>query len=58
MAKREKKLAFAEHPLTASEKADIIEQGFKIVDVRFKPEKLPEGAKVFMKPKAEEKGKK
>ena len=55
MAKREKKVAFAEHPLTQEEKEAITNKGFKIVDIRYKPEKLPEGAKVFekSKPKAE-----
>lgn len=58
MSRREKRIAFVEHPLTKDEKWDIIDQGYQIIDVRFKPEKLPEGAKVFMKPKKEEKAKK
>lgn len=55
MAIRERKIAFAEHPLTQDEKYALIDKGFKIVDVRFAPEKLPDGAKMFLKekPKAE-----
>ena len=56
MARREKKIAFVEHPITQDEKHDILDQGFKIVDLKFAPEKLPEGAKVFKK--AEPKAKK
>ena len=47
----EKKLAFVEHPITKEEKFAITSRGFKILDIRCKPEKLPEGAKVFEKPK-------
>lgn len=53
MSRREKKIAFVEHPITFTEKDAIIDKGFKIVDIRFAPEKLPEGAKKFEKPKAE-----
>jgi len=53
MSRREKKIAFVEHPITFAEKDAIIDKGFKIVDIRFAPEKLPEGANKFEKPKAE-----
>lgn len=49
--KREKPIAFVEHPITEDEKFDIVSKGFRIVDIRFAPEKLPEGAKKFEKPK-------
>lgn len=52
MARRPKKIAFVEHPVSDDQKDEITSKGFKIVDVRYKPEKLPEGAEVFMKPKA------
>lgn len=51
MAIREKKIAFAEHPLTQDEKYAITDKGYKIVDIRFAPKELPEGAKLFKKPK-------
>lgn len=47
----EKKLAFVEHPVSPEEKFKITSQGFKIIDLRYKPKDLPEGAKVFEKPK-------
>ncbi|AZU97867.1 hypothetical protein [Vibrio phage LP.2] len=50
--KRQKPVAFVEHPITDDEKFEITSKGFKIVDLKYKPEKLPEGAKVFEKPKA------
>jgi len=51
MARREKKIAFVEHPITQDEKLDIIDQGYQIVDIKFAPAKLPEGAKLFPKEK-------
>lgn len=47
----EKKLAFVEHPITKQEKFDITSKGFKIVDIKYAPDKLPDGAKKFEKPK-------
>ncbi len=47
----QKPIAYVEHPITKKEKFDIVSKGFKILDIRCKPEKLPEGAKVFEKPK-------
>lgn len=46
-----KPVAFVEHPITAQEKFDITSKGFKIVDIKFAPNKLPEGAKLFKKEK-------
>ena len=55
MAKREKKIAFVEHPITSDEKWAIIEQGYQIVDLRFAPDELPKGAKVIKKSDAKAK---
>ena len=46
------KTAFVEHPISRAEKKQLNIKGFKVVDVRFKPEKLSDGDKVIMKPKA------
>jgi hypothetical protein len=46
------KTAFVEHPISKAEKQQLNIKGFKVVDVRFKPEKLSDGDKVIMKPKA------
>ena len=51
MSRRVKPTAFAEHPLTADEKFEITSAGFKIVDIKFMPEKLAEGDKALKKPK-------
>lgn len=51
MARRIKPVAFVEHPLTADEKFEITSKGFKIVDIKFTPEKLSEGDKVIKKAK-------
>ena len=48
-------IAYCEHPLTKAEKAKIRKEGFKIIDVRFKPEKIADGDKVFNKPKPKSK---
>ena len=44
-------IAYVEHPVTKEEKRKYNKDGFVVVDVKFKPEKLGEGDKVFMKPK-------
>jgi len=51
MSRRIKPVAFCEHPLTADEKFELTSAGFKIVDIKFMPEKLSEGDKAFKKPK-------
>ena len=58
MSRREKKIAFVEHPITKEEKWDIIDQGYQIIDIKFAPEKLPEGARLFKKEVKEPKAKK
>ena len=45
-------IAYVEHPVTTKEKAEYRKKGFeKILDIRYKPEKLEEGDKAFPKPK-------
>ena len=44
--------AYVEHPVSKDEKKKYMQKGFKVIDVKFKPEKLEDGDKVFMKPKA------
>ena len=44
-------IAYVEHPLTKEEKAKYRKEFDKILDIRFKPEKLEEGDKEFKKPK-------
>lgn len=46
------KVAYVEHPITKAEKKAFNMEGFKVVDIRFKPEKLEAGDKVVEKPKA------
>ena len=55
MTRRNKPVAFCEHPLTADEKFELTSAGFKIVDIKFMPEKLNEGDKAFKKPKPKDK---
>lgn len=43
-------IAYCEHPLTKEEKNNIRREGFKIVDILFKPEKLADGDKIVTKP--------
>lgn len=40
-------IMYVSHPVTPELKADIRKQGYKIVDVRFKPDELPDGDKVY-----------
>ena len=45
-------IAYVKHPIEKSEVDKIRKQGFKVVDVKFKPEKLEAGDKDFTeKPK-------
>lgn len=50
-------IAYVEHPITKEEKAKYRKDFDKVIDIRFKPEKLADGDKVFTKskPKAEPK---
>lgn len=45
-------IAYVEHPITQEEKAKYRKDFDKVIDIKFKPEKLAEGDKVFEKPKA------
>ena len=38
---------YVSHPVTPDLKADIRKQGYKIVDIRFRPDELPDGHKVY-----------
>lgn len=51
MSRRIKPVAFAEHPLTADEKYELTSKGFKVVDIKFAPEKLADGDKLVKKAK-------
>lgn len=44
-------IAYVEHPITKEEKRAYNQKGFTVVDARFKPNKIGEDDKVFMKPK-------
>lgn len=45
------KIAYVEHPVSTDDKKKLNKDGFKVVDLKFKPDILPEGAKVVEKPK-------
>lgn len=47
-------IAFVEHPCSTEEKKKYMLKGFKVIDVKFKPQKLEDGDKVFMKPKVKQ----
>ncbi len=51
-------IAYVEHPVSKAQKVELKQKGFKILDIRFKPEELEKGDKVFEKPKAEKKDEK
>lgn len=40
-------IMYVSHPVSPELKASIRKQGFRIVDIRFKPEVLPDGHKVY-----------
>lgn len=44
------KTAYEKHPVTAERKAELVAQGFKIIDAKFKPDDVP--TKVRRKRKA------
>lgn len=39
------KIAYEKHPVTAERKAKLIRDGFKIIDIRFKPDNETKGGK-------------
>lgn len=45
-------IAYVEHPISVDEKKKYRKDFDKVIDIKFKPEKLAEGDKVFEKPKA------
>jgi len=54
------KTAYLQHPLSKDRKKEFMGKGFKILDLRFKPEKLEDGDHadaVKAKAKADTKGK-
>ncbi|AUR89743.1 hypothetical protein NVP1132O_07 [Vibrio phage 1.132.O._10N.222.49.F8] len=52
-------IAYVKHPISKEEVTKIRSQGFKVIDVRFKPEKLEDGDKDFTeKPKRKPRAKK
>jgi len=40
-------IAYAKHPLSQVDKARLKKDGYKILDIRFKPETLEKGDKIF-----------
>lgn len=42
-------IAYVEHPVTPKQKVELKKQGFKILDVQFKPKKIGGDDKVIMK---------
>ena len=48
-------IAYVEHPCTTEEKKSYNQQGFKVRDIRYAPEKLGEKDKKFPKPKGDKK---
>ena len=47
----ENPIAYVEHPVTKEEKKKIRSRGFKVVDARYRPEKIRKVDKIMMKPK-------
>lgn len=47
------KIAYEPHPVTPERKAELRSQGYKILDVAFKPADFEEAPKRGRKPKAE-----
>lgn len=44
-------VAYVEHPLSKEDKKKYLKDFDKVVDIKFAPEKLPDGDKVFKKAK-------
>ena len=47
-------IAYVEHPVSKTEKAEYRKKFDKIIDIQFAPKELEKGDKKFAKPKAEE----
>lgn len=45
------KIAYAKHPLAKDDADKLIAEGFKIIDIKFKPDVIGEDDTVFPKPK-------
>lgn len=43
------KVAYVEHPVSSKDKKELNSKGYRLVDVRFKPESIEKGDKVIMK---------
>lgn len=43
----DQKIAYEKHPLSNERFEELRSQGFKVVDIRFKPEVLPDGHEVY-----------
>ena len=48
-------IAYVEHPCSKAEKKAYNREGFKVIDVKYRPVELADGDKVFMKPKTKAK---
>lgn len=48
-----KKIAYEPHPVTPERKAELVGQGYKIIDAVFKPADAEDAPKRGRKPKAE-----
>lgn len=44
-----KNIAYVKHPVTAKEKRELVNKGFKIIDIRFKPVEVGKNDKVIDK---------
>lgn len=49
------KKAYVKHPVSKEDKKALNKEGFKVVDIKFKPEKLGKDDKVVEKPKPDTK---
>ncbi len=48
-------IAYAKHPLSQADKLKLRKDGYKIIDLRFKPNVMGEGDIVFPKPRRKKK---
>jgi hypothetical protein len=48
-------IAYAKHPLSKADRLMLRKDGYKIIDLRFKPETLGEGDKIFPEVKRKKK---
>lgn len=44
-------VAYCEHPVSREDKLKLRKSGFKVIDIKFAPEKLSKGDKLVKKPK-------